>query len=664
MDRGNRNADPTRTTTPATLNRLTGADTATQPTGSANPHGDGAKKERGSQHEHAGLLELPETLQYLNGQIRIFDLINAMEARRDPGAGKSQGAVYTPEAIVNHMILISGITPDMQIWEPSCGHGAFVFGILEFLRRAHGLQGEELRQWLRTRICATDINPRAISDLHGLMQIYFRHEHGIELKMNGPGSDLSWICTHDALTTTPPHPATQERMDRTATDGNPEPFDLCIGNPPYMRTRLIPPHTLKHLRQEYATCRKGNVDLYYAFVEQAIRQASNTCLIIPNGFLTNASGKALRELLKGRLKQLINFRDTKVFPGTGTYTCIIRTGNASGKEYADENERVDMAGSGTEPGTAAKKTQTQDAENGADLHEERLIQYSERITETPAARPQMQILDPNRGTGTTLNPVLSGIATLRDRAFLAFRDPDGTFHTEHGGERHPIEAQILAPYLKLTKIRDSRPDPDSFMIFPYQEDNTIIPEHELQERFPMAYAHLCRVRGDLEQRDKGNTGKYESWYAYGRKQGLHREIPGDAVIIPNLMGGANVPRRVDLTRALAHSGRLVFTSGFIIPDSEANQPWLDHLAGPAMRDYARQHGKPWPGKHESHYTLTARQIAAFKPGEQNAGNNTDDGTPPTQSQGGDTRKDNPAINKKGGNQQTGASGNIKDKTCP
>ena len=66
----------------------------------------------------------------------------------------------------------------------------------------------------------------------------------------------------------------------------------------------------------------------------------------------------------------------------------------------------------------------------------------------------------------------------------------------------------------------------------------MIDENVMREVFPYAYTYLTQKREILSHRDKNNTGKYPTWYAYGRTQSL--SMPQYKLFFPKI---ANKPLR-------------------------------------------------------------------------------------------------------------------------
>jgi hypothetical protein len=95
--------------------------------------------------------------------------------------------------------------------------------------------------------------------------------------------------------------------------------------------------------------------------------------------------------------------------------------------------------------------------------------------------------------------IQNGIATLCDAVFI---------------HDTPLFAEpCWKPILKVSKHKVRN------VIYPYKNDGTIIPEDEFREHNPETYSFLERNKERLANRDKGNK-KYETWYAFGRKQGI------------------------------------------------------------------------------------------------------------------------------------------------
>lgn len=476
---------------------------------------------------------------YQRCELDMSSLIVQLDALQEKDI-KGKGVIYTPVTVVQKLIEISQVTPFDTILEPSCGHGAFIFGLLDHAKRAWGLSGKALLTWFTTKVTAVDISETAVAELRELLTAYFalEHQYTTEAKFHN-------VFVADTL-----------------FHAFPQRFNLCIGNPPYVRTQNLDEPYLSEVRARYTTCAKGNVDLYYAFIEMAGEVAARVAFITPNSFLSNASAKKLRALMEPRLTTLIDFKEKLVFPDARTYTCIFSLG-AESATYSYSN----------------------DFDAPLEL----------RAKETAGAA---------HDNGAT---VLSGLATLCDAAFRV-QKVGKAFFASHDGLQFEIEEDLVVPYFKLTKHRPTSVV-DSFMIYPYREDKSVIPEGELKRLYPKAYKYLLEVKPRLLMRDRGATDGYEAWYAYGRKQGLHAITAREVLVIPQMVGQSCQPFTLNIGRLVSRYGTVVFSAGYLVPVEPNNKELIEFvLDSSRFRVYLVANGKPWPGKTEPYYSLTAKQL--------------------------------------------------------
>lgn len=486
---------------------------------------------------------------YLTSAMHESDLIIKLDSIQEKTV-KDDGVIYTPWAIVQEMIRIAEPTPEMNIIEPSCGHGAFLIGLLYYMHEKHGLSGEALYNWFVSKVSCVEISEKTIVELKETLSVYFLKHFQLIIEEEC----FNNVYCHDGL-----------------TFENGRVFDLCIGNPPYIRAKNLEPGYLKFLKENYVSCKKGTIDIYLAFIEKYSGTAGSLVFITPNSFLTSNTGVVLKDLLKDKLTLLIDFKEKKIFNDASVYTCIFKT---------VLNHHTTKLSYGNEIGHL---TQIEKSELSQDLS------VSAGLFDT----------------------VLSGIATLCDGVYLVKKAKDGKFYATYDGCTYEIEKEMIVPYLKITKIKSNKLSNIDYMIYPYDKDKTVILESELQEKFPLTYTYLSGVKGRLLQRDKGKTDKYESWYAYGRKQGLHTITDNIVIIIPQMMGGQCQPRRINISTLLKQYGKLVFTSGFVIPQNKENKKDCDYILSEVFTNFTKKHGRAWPGKNESYFSLTSKQVKKF-----------------------------------------------------
>ena len=456
---------------------------------------------------------------------------------------KTEGVIYTPEYIAKQMVVFCKPTPNMSIIEPSCGHGVFLFALLEYMRDNFNLRGVPLLAWFTTRVVGIELTSSVVEELKESLSAYFKKHFNLITDSN----TFKNILCQDSL----------EFNDRK--------FDLCIGNPPYVRTQNLESSYLLNIRKIYKSCEKGSIDLYFAFVEKYMTQANSLCFITPNSFLTNKSGKVLKSLLEKKLSLLIDFKDKKIFTDASVYTCIFKT------ELVDSTDCL----------------------------------YGNELT-VISSKKKSDIFVVNSKVGLITNP-LSGVATLCDSVYKVCKK-NNTFYATFNNIEYEIEKDIVVPYLKLTKIKTNMSNME-YMIYPYI-NKQIISEQDIQTKFPKAYKYLLIVKTKLGQRDKGK-GKYETWYAYGRKQGLHTITESNIISIPSLIGGDCKPIKIDITSIQKEFSTFVFTSGFVIPLNDKMLTISNDILSAPFLNFVKSVGKPWPGKTEPYYNINTKDIKKF-----------------------------------------------------
>lgn len=321
------------------------------------------------------------------------------------------------------------------------------------------------------------------------------------------------------------------------------PFDVLLANPPYVRLQDLPPESRARLAERWVSCRGGNFNLYFAFLERArelVADGGVAVFITPNGFLSSKAAGPLRDMLAdGWLDGIVDFGHHRVFAAS-TYTAITVGGPAPSGQVG----YVKVAGLGGL------------AELPDDWAATRAATYTGLSGEPWAlvGRGERDAVETIRGAGRPLGEVASiryGLATLRDRLFLldGATDADGNFVTAYGGEVFAVEPGATRPVVKVAGATAATLAANrARIVHPYVYDDegraTVMASDDLAERFPRAYAYLCAVRGELAQRDRGRK-TYPAWFAYGRSQGL-RPL-GDGLVTPLY---ADVPRFLS-TRGVA-----------------------------------------------------------------------------------------------------------------
>jgi adenine-specific DNA-methyltransferase len=288
-------------------------------------------------------------------------------------------------------------------------------------------------------------------------------------------------------------------------------FEIILGNPPYVCSRHLSEETKKKLKN-WEVCNSGHPDLYIPFFQigiETLRQDGVLGFITMNSFFKSLNGRALREYFqKYKLAfKIIDFGAVQVFRSKNTYTCIclIETRKQAFIKYAkakDKNPHL--------PENSFSKIDYArlDSKKGWNLQDNEIIAQIEQ-------------------TGIAFGDLYKtrhGIATLRNDVFI-FKPvkEDKDFYYLQNGNLYQIEKGICKDIVNSNKL--SRPSTlgklKEKVIFPYDHNNKpkLLDEQFLKEKFPKAYEYLENKRNLLDERDKGR-GKYENWFAFGRKQSL------------------------------------------------------------------------------------------------------------------------------------------------
>jgi adenine-specific DNA-methyltransferase len=250
---------------------------------------------------------------------------------------------------------------------------------------------------------------------------------------------------------------------------------------------------LSKLKSELKSVSLGNIDLYYAFLEKSLIHSKKVGFIIPNSFIKNKSGSFIREIIKDRLSYIYDFRNEKVWSNISTYTSIVICDEKSSDNVLYETSKINIS------------------KNKEDLSKDKWIFENINIGDNKLIN--------------FINHYSGGLATIKDDVFKMEKH-DKLYCYKNG---YKIEKEICKKYIKATTSRSF--DDYKYIIYPYI-GSKIISEDVLKEKYPLCYEYLVSRKEDLLSRDKGKTSKYDSWYAYGRRQGLLKDKKGDCLILP------------------------------------------------------------------------------------------------------------------------------------
>jgi len=399
------------------------------------------------------------------------------------------GQVYTPEFIVSKILDDVGYnSPEIlgkTIIDPACGNGRF---LVEIVKRIIEFSAESDLQKNLECVYGWDIDKSAIIECREILNNLIKNKN----------VDIQWnIDTVNSI-------KKYEKPDLPAENKSPE-FDFIVGNPPYIRIQHLDLEQREYIQENYDFCKSGSTDVYVAFYELCINLLSKNgiCgLITPNTFLFTETARPLRLhfATNKNLIQITNYGDIQLFDDATTYSAITIFNNKRNQEFKFQK---------------AISEQT---------FEEKTVDFSE------LKEPFWQLTTDKTKIvkGKKLKEIASihvGITTLCDSAYIfPIEEIDDAYiyaNTRFRG-RVKLEKNILKPIVKGSRLKHTGEKIKEFILFPYYKINgkhTIIPESELEAKFPYAYNYLRSIKSELDKRDNGKPNP-AAWYAFGRNQAL------------------------------------------------------------------------------------------------------------------------------------------------
>jgi type I restriction-modification system DNA methylase subunit len=510
-----------------------------------------------------------------NGTIQIVE---------KPEISANQGAVSTPSFIAEKIVektlspLLTGKAPaelkDQKIIDLSCGSGTFLIHAYEYIQNyylelyldnienntdkvyqsvnnQYYLTLEEKRRILLENIFGVDIDEEAVevtkfSLLLKLledtqqehMEAYIdRCQHAVlpkldsNIKLGNSLIDESINNFNQDITANPelyfrikPFNWEQEYSTIINRGG----FDAIIGNPPYTRIQRMAkfsPLELEYIQSDQSTyiCNQNNIDKYMLFIERGLsllKESGHLGFIVSNKFMKIKAGKCIRNLLSNEryVYEIIDFGVNQVFsPEKQTYTCILHLRKTNNDKFYVQKVN-DLSSWKRNPGDKLKELE-------ADYLDEEPWSFVSGQAEEIFSRIQ----DSTILTFSDVANIFVGLQTSKDDLyFIDVEDiiSDGQdflrFFDFNQNER-VIEKSILRPAIHDKKLRPySVPDPNSYLIFPYQiingNANVYSPE-EMEENYPHCWEYFLSYKEVLLDRSIQPFTE-DTWYRYGRSQSL------------------------------------------------------------------------------------------------------------------------------------------------
>lgn len=284
-------------------------------------------------------------------------------------------------------------------------------------------------------------------------------------------------------------------------------FDLIISNPPYVRIQNLSHELIDTYKKKFKTAWK-RLDISTLFFELSyllLKDGGHICFISSNQFLKAEYGRRIRGFLSGHVKLNIDYSKVSVFEGQATYVSIFLISNkGSDKINYKLIEDIDAPIDGFSSFESVKF-----AEEPWDFN------LNEGI--------KAKIFDGKKPLGKVAD-LTYGVITGLDKAFLIENEKANELDLEQPITRKFVRPQNYKKY-HLTNLSYT-------LIYPYNKDNTIIPESILKKKYPNCFAYLKLFKEQLENRQDSRTTIKEKgveWYSLMRKVDLN-EIDVEKIV--------------------------------------------------------------------------------------------------------------------------------------
>jgi hypothetical protein len=283
-------------------------------------------------------------------------------------------------------------------------------------------------------------------------------------------------------------------------------WDICVGNPPYVRIESLPKLVLEQYRAQYDAM-GDRADVYVAFIERALQLLSpegRLSYIVANRWTKNAYGRNLRALISKQyhVRAFLDLAHTHPFlQDVSAYPCIVVLDKERGAPtYAATLEDIERAtldvvrrsvGLQTEcvkPGSDVVRRFDSWYASGAPWITTSVDEH-EKLTRMSHALPTLEQSAPGTKVGI-------GVATGADRVYLLRSRPDG------------VEADRLLPIAMPADVKNSGIEwSGRWLINPFAEDGSLVPLSE----YAGLRAYLQEHGATLKARHVVK-GRPDSWY--------------------------------------------------------------------------------------------------------------------------------------------------------
>jgi len=383
------------------------------------------------------------------------------------------GQYYTSSEVTRFMVALASVPKDARVLEPGYGEGAFLASVLE--------AGY-------TNVTGYDIDPanqRAVKKRFGT-QIDARLESFLEAE-----------------------PA--------------KPFQLIIGNPPYVQWNNITEETRALLSTDdfWKPYANGEWDLLYAFILWSVEHLTDDgelIFIVPYNWFSSTHAATLRDYLgaHGSFETLVHFSEYKLFADCAPNALILKYRKGERRYHfvkvAEFEGRKGQTADLVEHARKGLSTLPHDKHFGSQIGDWRFFTNAHLeggapwYLAAPSEERAVRELEGSSGVGVLSGSceISVGVVSGYDRAFLISQDELGQLPAK---ERKLVEEMVKAQ--GCARYEEARTSP-----YIFTED--IADEGELRRKYPKIYEHLLAHKEGLEAR----YSQGRSWWQWATIRNL------------------------------------------------------------------------------------------------------------------------------------------------
>ena len=411
--------------------------------------------------------ELLEDVKLLAENCGIEDVINIFELAIPQEEKTANGAVYTPQYIRDFIVdnIIKSTKKSLGeclCADISCGCGAFLFTLAEYIHAASGMAFVDIYHHLY----GVDISAISIGRAKILLALNaLLHGECVADK------DFNLYCADSLLFDFKAMPGIRENKG----------IDIIVGNPPYVRSKNIEESARANL-SKWNTSNCGNADLYIPFFEIGLcllSEEGHLGYITVNTFFKAVNARALRRYFADNHTniRILNFGQELVFKKKLAYTCIVFASN-------DRSENISYV-----------KVSTKDIINNSKLKSNDIL-YSSldhhkgwHLNDSTVLENIAKIESTGKSLGDSF-VIKNGLATLANDIFIfkAEKSDDQYYYISRDGKNYRIEKDICRDIIKpnILKSEDELESKKELIIYPYDSNTSVYSETYMQEHFPCA----------------------------------------------------------------------------------------------------------------------------------------------------------------------------------